>query len=80
VPSTAEFAHLISLVLFGALIPVMHLVLVRRAFTDVTPHWKRALLFLPPATPVIAWMAGHKKVTVLWVLTLVTYVALRIAV
>jgi hypothetical protein len=80
VPSTAEFAHLFSLVLFGALLPVMHLVAVRRAFKDVTPHWKRALLFVPPATPVLAWLAGHKKVAGLWVGTLVVYIALRAAV
>jgi hypothetical protein len=80
VPSTSEFAHLISLVLFGAMIPVMHLVLVRRAFTDVTPKWQRVLLLLPPASPVVAWRAGHKKVSALWVVTWVVYGALRAAV
>ena len=79
-PSVSEFAHLISLVLFGAMIPVMHFVLVRRAFMDVGVTWQRVLLFVPPASPVVAWRAGHRKVSALWVLTWVVYAALRAAV
>jgi hypothetical protein len=47
---------------------------------DVTPTWKRVVLFVPPVTPVLAWQSGHHKVAVLWWATLITYVALRIAV
>ena len=79
-PRASEFAHLIGLVLFGALMPVMHLVTVRRAFADVHPWWKRVLLFLPPATPYLAWTTGHRKVAALWVIVPLTYALLRAAV
>ncbi len=79
-PSTTEFAHLFALILFGALLVVVHLAVVRRVFMDVTPTWKRVALFVPPVTPVLAWQSGHHKVAVLWWATLITYVALRLAV
>lgn len=70
---------LLSWILVGAAFLFVHLVAVFQALRARGLRlWVRLLAFVPPAAPVLAWVAGARVVPVLWCAILVTYVVLRL--
>jgi len=77
---TPEVWLLIGWIVVGAAFLVVHLVLlwlcVGAANLSVT---MKAVAFLPPATPVVAWISGRRTQPILWLVLLVVYVGLRLS-
>jgi hypothetical protein len=71
---------LIGWILVGAALLVIHLVClwlcVRAPNLSLA---MKALAFVPPATPVVAWASGLRTQPILWVVTLAVYIALRLS-
>jgi hypothetical protein len=75
---TRELTLLLSLIAVGAGWLVVHvLLLARAARSDRLDKRIRLLAWLPPATPVVGWMAGARVLATLWALQAAVYVWLR---
>lgn len=72
-----DFVLLVLLSFTGLLVLVLHLVAIRRVMPSTVSWRERLLLCVPPATPVIAWRAGHPVMSVLWTAAVLTYVVIR---
>jgi len=75
---TGEGWLLLSWVLAGAAWLVAHVAVVWLALSARELSTRlRLLSLLPPAAPVVAWVAGRRVAPVLWGVLLVTYAGLR---
>ena len=72
-----DFVLLVVLSVMGLLVFLVHFGLIRRVWGSTRDPRERVLLVLPPATPFVAWRAGHPIAAVVWVLIVGTYVVLR---
>jgi hypothetical protein len=77
--STSGATHLAWLIALGAGLLFVHVVLLIRTARAVPPlaGWQRALGWLPPLTPVMAWLAGARAWSALWALLALAYAILR---
>lgn len=78
-PSSDQAAWLVSVALLGAGFLVVHAMLLIRTARSSLSRLQRALAWLPPATPVIGWLAGNRVLSGLWVAQALAYVMLRAA-
>ena len=75
---TRELTLLLALIAVGAGWLLVHLMLLARAARAIPlGRGLRLLAWLPPATPVVAWLAGARALPVLWALHAAIYVWLR---
>lgn len=75
---TDELALLVSLIAVGAAWLLVHLMLLVRALrAPGLSRGLRALSLLPPATPVVGWLAGARVRSALWAGLGATYAMLR---
>ena len=76
---TAAAFLIVTWSLLLAVFCTVHLMLLWRCLRQraLSAAWRGAAL-LPPATPLVAWRAGHRVLVVLWGLLLVAYVGARV--
>jgi hypothetical protein len=75
---TRDFAIWVSLVVVGASCMLLHLFLLARTLrARELPLSLRWLSLFPPVTPVAAWHAGARTLTLLWAGSGLIYCALR---
>ena len=76
---TRDFAIWVSLVVVGAGCVVLHVALVLRALRarQISRALRWAALF-PPVTPIAAWHAGARTLTLLWAGSGLIYGVLRV--
>jgi hypothetical protein len=75
-----EALTLLTLTVLGALWLTSHvLLLLSAARSEKLRPWLRWLALLPPATPVLGFVAGQRLLGVLWLVLGVVYAALRIS-
>jgi hypothetical protein len=70
---------LLSWVVVGAAALTVHTAVLWQVVRsrELAPRWRWVALF-PPATPVVAWMAGRRVGPVAWAVVVGAYVALRL--
>ena len=67
-----------ALIVVGAGWPLVHAaLLIRTARAPGLVFGLRLIAWLPPATPIVAWIAGARVLPMLWITNAVIYVALR---
>ncbi len=78
-PMTSGATQLAWLMVLGARLVFAHVVLLIRTAqaTHRLATWQRALAWLPPLTPVVAWLAGARAWSALWVALALAYAILR---
>jgi len=78
-PMTSGAAWLSWLVAIGAGLLFAHVVLLIRTAraVDRLAAWQRRLAWIPPLTPVMGWLAGHRAWSALWVAQALAYAILR---
>lgn len=70
---------LLALVLIGAGLLVVHVLLMLRVVRAARlPLRVRLLGLLPPATPIVGWLAGARGLVVAWGLHCLVYAALLV--
>jgi hypothetical protein len=75
---TRELTLLLSLIAVGAGWVLIHLMLLTRTVRAAKlTRSLRALAWLPPATPIVGWLAGARALSAVWVVHAVLYVWLR---
>jgi len=75
---TRELALFLSLIVVAACWLLLHVLLLRRALrADVLSRRVRLLAWLPPATPVVGWLAGARTLSLLWAGNALAYALLR---
>jgi hypothetical protein len=76
---TSGATWLAWLMALGAALLFAHVVLLIRTAraTSKLASWQRALAWLPPLTPVMAWLAGARIWSALWVALALAYAILR---
>jgi ABC-type amino acid transport system permease subunit len=75
---TRELTLLLTLIAVGAGWALVHLMLLARASRAQRLSGRlRLIAWLPPATPVVAWLAGARALPILWLAHAVLYVWLR---
>lgn len=76
---TSGATHLAWLIVLGAGSLFVHAVLLIRTAQATTKlaTWQRALAWLPPLAPVMAWLAGARVWSALWVALVLAYAILR---
>jgi hypothetical protein len=67
---------LLALVVIGAGLLVVHVLLMLRVARAALPARVRWLGLLPPATPIVGWVAGARGLVVAWGLQCLVYGAL----
>jgi hypothetical protein len=69
---------LVSWILVGAAVLVVHVVLLYQVVRAREYRWTtRIWAIVPPLAPVVAWLEGRRAVPILWVVLVVLYVILR---
>jgi hypothetical protein len=76
---TSGATWLAWLMALGAALLFAHVMLLIRTAraTHKLAAWQRALAWLPPLTPVMAWLAGARVWSALWALLALAYAILR---
>ena len=75
----AAVVLLVAWSLLLAIFIVIHLVMVWRCvWREDLPPGRRALALLPPATPVVAWLAGYRGLVAAWAVVLILYALTRV--
>ncbi len=70
----------VAVVVTGALWLWLHVALLGRILLDRDLSVAlRLLAVLPPLTPYVAWRAGARTLTVLWAVSLLAYLGLRVS-
>lgn len=73
-----KLALLGAWIVCGAALLFVHLFMVWRVLGGpLSARWRYFGVFVPIATPVVAWRGGNRIVPILWSILLVGYVALR---
>jgi hypothetical protein len=72
-----DFIVLVLMSVMGLVVFLVHFALIRRVWASTVSPRERFFLLVPPATPVIAWRAGHPLASITWTLAVTAYVILR---
>jgi hypothetical protein len=68
----------VALTVIAAVWGLLHLALsLRVARTARLPLWLRALGWLPPLTPIVAFLSGARVRAILWCIVAATYLVIR---